>query len=146
MLEIKITIDDGYCSWEYVFNGNGDYSIQEIADLIKTTYKMRLAKEPQLVRARAFGRRIKAGGNMNEWISVKQQLPGDALAQYLVYIKQQAGWNDTLIASWYPEVPETEEHGYYYAGHLAYWDIEGSGLTLPFEITHWMPLPNPPKE
>lgn len=61
---------------------------------------------------------------MSEWISVDERLPADDIAQYLVY----------------------DLHGCYFAA-----DFEGGEFNLnddyftSEEVTHWMPLPEPPK-
>lgn len=63
-----------------------------------------------------------------EWISVKERLP-EAYKSVLVYIRNASG-----------------EAGYditFYCDHL--YDT-GNRWYLPVNITHWMPLPEPPKE
>lgn len=74
---------------------------------------------------------IEAEPVKQEWISVKDRLP-ERDQKVLVY---DAG-------------DETEIHVYHLREDLdgLYWDDE-SGWAVDFEnVTHWMPLPEPPKE
>lgn len=88
---------------------------------------------------------------ISQWISVKERLP--------------TGEDPVLIL-----VKETEHYGYnkekrkvYYCQYLAYWDGDEWFTTWcngcrkisdtakepyadDYEVTHWMPLPEPPKE
>ena len=64
-----------------------------------------------------------------EWISVKDRLPKEIMKPYLVYIEGFSDPDEAIEISWYdgelqiPQYPELEKG-----------------------ITHWMPLPEPPKE
>ena len=64
-----------------------------------------------------------------EWINVKDRFPKLKNRPYLVYMDAYDDPNNSLEISWYdgefhiPEYPELEP-----------------------SITHWMPLPEPPKE
>lgn len=62
-----------------------------------------------------------------EWISVKDRLPEDGI-RVLTYADNGAMFAATHNDGWYVDTGE-----YYYASPLAI-------------ITHWMPLPDAPKE
>jgi hypothetical protein len=66
----------------------------------------------------------------NKWISMEDRLPEEN-GRYLCYVKEQ---NDLGIS--------------YYQWNCAY--TEGVGFIKPnhntIEITHWQPLPTPPKQ
>ena len=70
------------------------------------------------------------------WIPVSERLPTDGTPVLITYV----GFNDGKfhsdgVATW-----SIEENGYN-GGWL--WEIDGSEATV--EITHWKPLPEPPK-
>ena len=67
-----------------------------------------------------------------EWISVKNRLPEES-GRYLVAAK--------LKGPVYPEVSTVDFARY---GRKAGWYRTDDDL--PFEVTHWMPLPELPKE
>ena len=66
-----------------------------------------------------------------EWISVKDRLPPDGKKPYLTCRKTVKG--RTVIESRYL-------HTSYESPCVAYWEGKKNG-----EVTHWMPLPEPPK-
>ena len=66
---------------------------------------------------------------MSEWISVKDRLP-DTSADILV----AAYWHD----SWQTMVG-------WYSGNY-WWVYTSHGAFMPGPVSHWMPLPEPPKE
>lgn len=68
---------------------------------------------------------------MSEWISVKDRLP-EKMEYYLVYLQGNPEYNCLIEKSIY-----SKEHGGFIPTH-------GGQFHLP--ATHWMPLPNPPKE
>lgn len=66
-----------------------------------------------------------------KWISVKERLPdyvAEVLVQVSVHVNGRTQWKKTQIAMF---IPPTKSWEYVADGH---------------EVTHWMPLPNPPKE
>lgn len=63
---------------------------------------------------------------MSEWISVSEKLP-EKLDEYIVMIKGAK----VPTALWYNPNGEL-------------WKTEELGIKYP--VTHWMPLPEPPKE
>lgn len=69
---------------------------------------------------------------MAEWISVKDRLPEPGHKPYLTCRKTVKG--RILIESRYLHVSYTTPH-------VAYWEGKKNG-----EVTHWMPLPEPPEE
>lgn len=64
--------------------------------------------------------------NMN-WISVKDKLPTD-YQKIIAY-----GLEDINTCT------------YYYEHWIVNYELEGDDIDLK-DITHWMPIPNPPKE
>ena len=64
-----------------------------------------------------------------KWISVKERLPIDRLKKYLVAF-QDAGGSIVDMARYFPSDGWTCDN----------WDVPQN------LITHWMPLPDPPKE
>ena len=63
---------------------------------------------------------------MNEWISVKDRLPED---------------NEVVVI--------VDENGYFDVGYMAIWGGQVqwcSHLLYDPKVTHWMPIPEPPKE
>jgi hypothetical protein len=71
-----------------------------------------------------------------KWISVKDRLP-DNNQEILVY-------SNTLEAK---EVRKLTPYAcYYYDGFMSYGDNLSQQWLSTITITHWMPLPEPPKE
>lgn len=64
-----------------------------------------------------------------EWISVKERLPGYETA-ILVYCPQ----NENIYCAFY-----SFDYKWFYFG-------QGYSEKIEEEVTHWMPLPKPPKE
>ncbi len=87
--------------------------------------------------------------NMN-WIPVSERLPeeknkyGDS---YLVVVKTHGGllpeacYRHIDMATFMPAMP-ADEH---WPGNTCYWEFNGNEQSIPFEVTHWMPLPELPK-
>jgi hypothetical protein len=73
---------------------------------------------------------------MNNWISVKERLPEKDLS-VLVY----APHNEFLERKfWVAELVENIDNN-------KYWDYTDGEYMLSFEdVTHWQPLPEPPKK
>ncbi|GAG11897.1 unnamed protein product [marine sediment metagenome] len=65
-----------------------------------------------------------------DWISVKDKLPEDC-KNVLCYIKD-------IECKFYGE-------GYYYES-IKHWYLRKTRTNGNYEVTHWMPLPEPPKE
>jgi len=78
-----------------------------------------------------------SGGNMNEWISVKERLPQKPTFDWvLVLIKMiPEGWFGI------PHVAELR-NGVWFAECL---DDKPMEKELSVEVTHWMPLPEAPE-
>ncbi len=79
---------------------------------------------------------------MSEWISVKDRLPEDGVAA-LLYVENPYGPKDYFIGylsvDGYSWVETAETAPMTLCGHI----IEGCGSLR--KVTHWMPLPEPPK-
>lgn len=74
---------------------------------------------------------------MSEWISVKDRLPESGVPVLVTFV----GYTDNKlhsdgVARWEPDL-----NGYNGGWE---WTLDFSDATV--EITHWMPLPEPPKE
>ena len=70
---------------------------------------------------------IANGVTVQEWISVKDRLPEEK-ANCIVYYKHAYCDNDD-----------------YWAIGICFYDGEKFQMDLPYKVTHWMPLPEPPK-
>lgn len=76
---------------------------------------------------------------MSEWISVKERLP-EKDGWYLVYAPRY--WGNSKIYGLDGLAYSNFKHNY-----KDHWGIErGTGRGWPGIVTHWMPLPDPPKE
>jgi hypothetical protein len=76
-------------------------------------------------------------GNIVEWISVDDELPEDDLLKVVRYKETHYGKHLGIALS-----------RYYYPSNnpgRKYWCFE-FGSSQPTKVTHWMPLPPPPKE
>ena len=62
-----------------------------------------------------------------EWVSVEDRLPTDKL-NYIVYYKHVY----------------CDDDGYYAIG-VSFYDGKEFQINLAYKVTHWMPLPQPPK-
>jgi len=89
---------------------------------------------------------------MSEWISVRERLPeesqGYSCCDFLVVVKTHGGilpngYISVHKAQFMPARPKDDEA--FWPGNTAYWEIFEAEMTTPFEVTHWMPLPEPPK-
>lgn len=74
-----------------------------------------------------------------KWTSVNDRLPepiksGEDPVKYLVYVDYPP-FGETMTADWYGDRE---------AGSDCFW-IEGVGWA-DYGLTHWMPLPEPPKD
>ena len=76
---------------------------------------------------------------MSEWISVKERLP-EKDGWYLVYAPRY--WGNSKIYGLDGLAYSNFKHNY-----KDHWGIErGTVRGWPGIVTHWMPLPDPPKE
>lgn len=75
-----------------------------------------------------------------EWISVKDKLPRQG-KEVLVRWKEYKGNYRTVIGKKWnePQYPETP-------WHFSYYDCDGNNMLDHSQVTHWMPLPEPPKQ
>ncbi|MBR5878416.1 MAG: DUF551 domain-containing protein [Akkermansia sp.] len=89
----------------------------------------------------AYDMAISAMKEQPRWISVEERLP-EKEGQYLVYTKWTYG-NFIRLCNWTPKYNGWEEHlngrAIWYNYDSEYGDYESK------DITHWMPLPEPPE-
>lgn len=74
---------------------------------------------------------------MSEWISVKDKLPKEN-GTYIVYThdgNSATGW------IWYDDVVVVAE----YTFGIWWWCENGNDFDITNNVTHWMPLPDPPQ-
>ena len=66
------------------------------------------------------------------WISVKERLPdeGVEVLVYCCYFKDNCSQEIASLDSY---------------GGIQYWDLEGRQYLEMEDVTHWMPLPEPPE-
>ena len=87
-----------------------------------------------------------------KWISTTDRLPKDEMSfctKYLVVVRTHGG----ILPKGYYECIELAsfmvacepDPVILYEGHTAYWEFDGNEQNIPFEVTHWMPLPELPK-
>ena len=91
---------------------------------------------------------------MSEWISVNERMPtkGYPENEYLVVVKTHGGilpegcFRIIAMASYMLPNNPSEEYGWLESGNTGYWEMNyADGQTVPFEITHWMELPELPE-
>lgn len=70
---------------------------------------------------------INNGVTVQEWISVKERLPQEKV-DCIVHYKHAYCDNDD-----------------YWAIGMCFYDGEKFRIDLAYKVTHWMPMPNPPK-
>ena len=70
---------------------------------------------------------------MAEWISVKDRLPERNKLVLVRAVSTARGGNITFVGAY---------DGFWFLQTAA----DTIGLTIQYDITHWMPLPEPPKE
>lgn len=75
---------------------------------------------------------------MSEWISVKDKLP-KADGEYIVYAQDENSPSGEGV--WYDNVVVVAE----YAFGIWWWWDNGTDFDVTNNITHWMPLPEPPR-
>lgn len=92
---------------------------------------------------------LKFGEKVSGWISVKDRLPEenecDCSLECLVVCRTFGGYEGSYVsiekAIFFKDIPADECLGYY--NH--YWQITSGDMIIPFEVTHWQPLPEIPK-
>ena len=75
---------------------------------------------------------------MSEWISVKDKLP-EAHGVYIVYVKDENSPYGEGI--WYKNIVALAEYAF---GEWT-WYENGNEYDITDIVTHWMPLPDPPR-
>ena len=78
---------------------------------------------------------------MSEWISVKERVP-ERKGEYFVY-STFAGYGYRRIAFFSPCYDGYEE---YMQGKRVWYACDREYGDCEIHVTHWMPLPEPPKE
>ena len=91
---------------------------------------------------------------MSKWISVKDRLPEDELSfctRYLVVIRTHGGllpkeYFESIEFASFMRASRKSNKNQFDEGNTAYWEFNGNEQSIPFEVTHWMPFPELPKE
>ncbi len=80
---------------------------------------------------------------MSEWISVEDRLPpkSDHKVTKSVLVWSSKGVGCAVIVA-----QGVMDDGVNYPYKVTHWDESFSGQTLITPVTHWQPLPEPPKE
>ena len=87
---------------------------------------------------------------MAEWISVKDRLPSEAgryLVAYKLFDSDLAWWNEVLSFS--TDLYKMDNFDFprkKYKGKSGFYKLTECGFVENDKITHWMPLPENPKE
>jgi hypothetical protein len=89
-----------------------------------------------------------------KWISVQDRLPEKASVcdSFLVVVRTHGGilpegcYRHVDIATFAPAQKADKGDSGHWPGNTAYWEFDGREQSIPFEVTHWMPLPKEPKE
>lgn len=82
------------------------------------------------------------------WISVKDKLPEDVLEcshEYVLVHSTDGEGHLFNIAHRYPNKEGVLTWQFDYDQNVGYWDCGPCWEMTPEKITHWMPLPQPPK-
>lgn len=92
---------------------------------------------------------------MSEWISVNDRLPNDYGAVLITWVNRNPEWyyahiKDTPfvgVAHFYPKTKRWYWYSAVTEDYLSeYGDSEFDRIDKDIDITHWMPLPDPPQE
>ena len=86
---------------------------------------------------------ISSGVTVQEWISAKDRLP-EKKGAFLVYVKTKNKWCGYIKTTWFTPCYEgVEDH---MQGKQVWYDYDSDwGDYEVRDVTHWMPLPQPPK-
>ena len=86
---------------------------------------------------------IAHGITVQEWISVDDRLP-DKKGAFLVYVKTKNKWGGYIKTTWFTSCYEGVEEDM--QGKQVWYDYDSDwGDYEVRDVTHWMPLPGPPK-
>ena len=72
-----------------------------------------------------------------EWISVKERLPRHGVEVLVLWKTHKNKKQCAVAAIW-----KDKDYGW----HFRYNDVDGANLLDDSQVTHWMPLPPPPKQ
>jgi len=73
-----------------------------------------------------------------EWISVKERLPDIYYPELILVAVKGPNYVSVMLAGYFTDDSDNE--------WKAHFEIQDSDyMCLPAEVTHWMPLPPPPK-
>ena len=86
---------------------------------------------------------LENGVTVQEWISAKDRLP-EKKGAFLVYVKTKNKWCGYIKTTWFTPCYEgVEDH---MQGKQVWYDYDSDwGDYEVRDVTHWMPLPEPPK-
>lgn len=79
---------------------------------------------------------------LSEWISVKERLP-EEFGQCLVYCQERSTYWETISCDGKRKVEESRESWWRYIDKSEFEPGEGFDHE---NVTHWMPLPEPPDD
>lgn len=83
---------------------------------------------------------------MVEWISTKERLPGKK-GQYLCYCDLGMGVTYMAVYSFTKNLSKIDPYAFYRVRESGwYYNDREYGYCTVGTVTHWMPLPKPPKE
>jgi len=78
-----------------------------------------------------------------KWISVDERLPDIYYPDKLLVVVKDPNCSYVAMAGFFDVYENDEIH----FTQVAHFELEDPGcIDLPAKVTHWMPLPDPPKE
>ena len=135
--EFSTYIDDDISSLSMVAGSsviNKQGFTKAVLSVIKETHILLTPEELEKLEA------LKAKWEKEQWISVKDKLPE---------IDINDNWNKKTGQSkdvWTYSDFGMKKGRYFHHGEHSIWRIDGASCTNGIEVTHWMPLPQPPKQ
>ena len=79
-----------------------------------------------------------------KWISVKERSPDIYYPNRVLVVVKNPNWSYVVTAAYF-DAYEDESDDFPFT-QVAHFELEDVGMIdLPAEVTHWMPLPDPPE-